>query len=114
MVWASVTKEEERRRKRENDPAGLKEWDCSHYPQSRPSTLTQPDPGPTSLRLTRHCGHTDVILEEIYKDLVCEHKIMSIGILLGTAWPYPLSWEGDLGGFLPDILDDHMQDVHTV
>lgn len=84
MVWTLVNKAEERRIKRENDLAGWKEWECSHY-RSHVPPHTQPDPDPTSLRLIRHCEHSDVILEEMYKALVFEHNVYRSTVRHGMA-----------------------------
>lgn len=75
---------------------------------------TQPEPGPTSLSLIRHCEHSDAILEEMYKGLIFDHKIMYIGISSGMAWPPLLSGEGDLNVFLPATLDDNVQGMHSL
>lgn len=77
-------------------------------------THTQLDPGPTSLRLIRHCEHTDAILEKMYKDLVFEHKITFIGILSGVTRSSSLSGEGDPDVFLPATLSDDVRDMYTV
>ena len=66
------------------------------------------------MRLIRHCERTDAILEETYKGLIFDHKIMYIGISSGVAWPSLLSGKGDLNVFLPATLDDNVQGMHTV
>lgn len=108
MVWTLVNMAEERRRKREADRAGWKEWECSHYRQPRSSTHTTWSRPHLLEALWTYWCHPGGNVQDSCLCAQCLQEYCH-------AWHGPIpSGEGNFNEFFPVMLNDNMQDVHII